>query len=220
MVARAQLGANEALSEKTTKTALLKFCKYPELADHIGNVADGFTRVRVAVFMAVKVLLVADPAAVVPFLAEGNELRKLFGLFHTVHAKRHRAILRLPLPIRPIAQRLVQTTQALRFNLDGHSQAVLLAANNMAVDFKNHLQIQLPKRLVGFVQGELDRPHGDRPDGPARRTRSAEGARRFMETAAGGTFARKQADSIINSIRANRFYYYIIIIAIVLTDAS
>ena len=191
MIELAQLEEGEWLAHGCVKSALLKYTRHENLVGHIENVAIGFSRVRVAIFMILKVLLRANPDVIVPFLASGNRLCKLLHLMNTNPQKRQRALNYFPIDLRQIARQLVDQCQALRYDLSAHSQAVKLVADQICTNLKNHLQVQIPKRLVNYIQSELDRP-------------TAGSVQRLMETSTGGTFAKKQSLEIVKSLPENR----------------
>lgn len=193
MVERAQLADDERLARRSVKSALRKYCKYDCLAEQIEHVAIGFNGVRVAFLMIMKVLMRTDIAATVPFMARANELYKLMHILNTNARKREISLNRLPIGLRRVAIALVGVCPTLHYDLSAHSQAVLEVSKQLHVNFKNHLQVQIPKRLINFVQGELDRPAADDIQNV-----------RLMETATGGTFAKKQASEIISALQENR----------------
>lgn len=193
MTERAQLAPGERLAKRAVKSVNKLHTKYDALADHIGTVAVGMSRVRVAMFMILKVLLRANPAVIIRFIASGNELCKLMHLLNSNPAKRQNALNYLPADLRPRAVELVDRCGPYRYNLSAHAQSVKMVADQMVVNFKNHLQVQIPKRLLNYVKSELDRP-----------AINDNQSVRLMETSTGGTFARDQAVEIIEALREDR----------------
>lgn len=208
MAERAQLGPNERLKRRTVKSTLNAHTRHGALREQIERVAIGFTGVRVALLMILKVLLRANPEAMVPILAEKNRLYQLMHMMNTAPANRIRALNRLPLDLHPLAILLIEEAQPYRYDLSAHPQAVKEVSDQLAVNIKNHLQVQISKRLVSYITSELDRPAAD----------DAESVR-LMETSTGGTFAKKQALEIVSALQERRYSIHLYVILIMIQIA-
>ena len=196
MVERAQLGPNERLKRRTVKSALNAHTRHVGLREQIERVAIGFTGVRVAFLMILKVLLHANPEAMVPILAEKNRLYQLMHMMNTTPANRISALNRLPPDLHQLANLLIEEAQPYRYDLSAHPQAVKEVSDQLVVNMKNHLQVQIPKRLVNYITSELDRPAADDAE-----------SMRLMETSTGGTFAKKQALEIVSALQERRYCF-------------